>query len=38
MGHNVKYILNMNESEDFENMLKLKIDKMKVIHFFSESR
>lgn len=38
LGQNVKYSLNLSKAEDFQNMLKLKLDKMKVMYFFSESR
>ena len=38
MSHSVRYQLDLQKTENLEDMLKLKLDKMKIIYFFAESR
>lgn len=38
LGHHVKYKLEIDQAEEFEGMLKIKMDKIKVMYFFAESR
>lgn len=38
LDQTVKYSLNLKNAQDFEDMLKLKIDKIKIMYFFTESR
>lgn len=38
LGQTVKYPLNLSKAEDFESMLKLKLEKMRIFYFFVEDR
>lgn len=38
MSQSVKYQLDLRKTEELDGMLKLKLDKMKIIYFFAESR